>query len=132
MRWVDAVLAEFHSIMAWPVESLKLDDLMAYYKAREERDACRLTYRLNVAPDGTVVNVTASSDAGAACAAPLMVPGPGGPVTLSAAVAGSAEVALPLPGGSPLKWGPPPKRRAAARRRGALRRMLGDWGAAAA
>jgi hypothetical protein len=72
MAWVEAVLAELHAFVTWPVISLKLDDLYAEFKAREARDACRLSYRLTVGSDGAVAAVTVASGGGA-CVAPLMV-----------------------------------------------------------
>lgn len=48
MRWTGAVVAEYNKVVAWPLESLKLDDLYDLYKAREARDACNLAYTLQV------------------------------------------------------------------------------------
>jgi hypothetical protein len=49
-RWLKAVLTEFHSVVNWPVQSKKLDDLYAIFKEREARDACKLSYRCALPP----------------------------------------------------------------------------------
>lgn len=79
--WLKAVLTELHSMVSWPVTSLKLDDLYAAFKAREARDACKLSYKLEIdtaaaAAGGSprVSSVTVSGGSGGACSAPLMAP----------------------------------------------------------
>lgn len=100
MRWVEAVLAEFKKFVTWPVKSLKLDDLYAMYKAREARDACDLSYTLNIADDdGAVQSVTIKSAAtptseGGSCSAPLMLGGDTGTLSVPVSIGGSASVAL--------------------------------------
>jgi hypothetical protein len=61
--------------VSWQVTSLKMDDLRAAFEARQARDACRLSYALEVSAGGAVAAVTVASAApagGAGCAAPLM------------------------------------------------------------
>ncbi|GBF97916.1 hypothetical protein Rsub_10589 [Raphidocelis subcapitata] len=86
MRWVDAVVDLYSTLVAWPLRSLGLDDLFAQYKAREARDACALSYTLEVAADGGVGAVSVSSGSGGSCSAPLMT----GAGTSSIAVSGGA------------------------------------------
>jgi len=108
IRWIEAVLDELQRVVAWPVKSLKLDDLMAAYKTREQRDACRLSYQLLIGADATIQSVTSAS-AGGACAAPVMVPdgaAPGGFVVKEIPVEAGGAATLPLVG---LKWNVSPK-----------------------
>jgi hypothetical protein len=109
IRWLEAVLDELQRLVAWPVSSLKLDDLYAEFKAREARDACRLSYRLTVGLDASVSAVTVASGGGA-CAAPLMVPAANaaGVTTQLISVGAGATASVQLPG---LKWNVAPKRR---------------------
>jgi hypothetical protein len=79
MRWTEAVLSTLSNVVTWPVRSLSLDGLMAAFKAREARDACGLTYTLEVARPaggaagpGAVAAVTVAAGAGAGCDAPLI------------------------------------------------------------
>jgi hypothetical protein len=93
MRWVDAVVGAFKSYVTWPIASLKLDDLQALYLARGARDACKLTYTLDVAPSGAIGSVAVSSTGGAGgCSAPLLY----GPADAAAA---PASLQVPLPAG---------------------------------
>lgn len=106
MRWVEAVTSELQRYANWPIRSLKLDDLMASYQEREFRDACLLSYSMEVAADsGAVQAVTVSSAAanGTSCLAPLMLGGSNGsgggasvPQTIKIPLAssGSARVAM--------------------------------------
>ena len=107
MQWVDAVLAEFKKVVTWPVKSLKIDDLMMEYKAREARDACSLDYALDVTPEGTVQSVTvtsgATAPAGGSCSAPLILGGSGGTVNVPVSVGGTATVAVTGQTWNPLK-----------------------------
>jgi hypothetical protein len=91
--WADAVLDRLASLVAWPVRSLKLEDLGRLYLEREARDACNLEYRLfinkaagtvsrvairSIAGGATAGNGTAGANASAAappCRAPLMLRG---------------------------------------------------------
>jgi hypothetical protein len=75
MRWVDTVVGAFKSYVTWPLTSLKLDDLQALYLARGARDACKLSYTLNVATNGSIASVAVSSSAGGtgSCSAPLLL-----------------------------------------------------------
>ena len=98
MRWVDAVVDLYSSLVAWPLRSLGLDDLFAQYKAREARDACALSYTLEVAADGGVGAVSVSSGSGGSCSAPLMT----GAGTSSIAVSGGAGRVV-----TSLVWGKP-------------------------
>ncbi|GBF97931.1 hypothetical protein Rsub_10604 [Raphidocelis subcapitata] len=98
MRWVDAVVDLYSSLVAWPLRSLSLDDLFAQYKAREARDACALSYTLEVAADGGVGAVSVSSGSGGSCSAPLMT----GAGTSSIAVSGGAGRLV-----TSLVWGKP-------------------------
>jgi hypothetical protein len=73
MSWVEAVLGKLATYVNWPVRSLKMDDLLLQYIAREQRDAAGLVYTLTVDTDaGALVNVNITSTSGAA-AAPIMV-----------------------------------------------------------
>jgi hypothetical protein len=75
MRWVDAVVGAFKSYVTWPLTSLKLDDLQALFLARGVRDACQLSYTLDVSPTGAVNSVAVSSGAAGSgsCSAPLLL-----------------------------------------------------------
>ncbi len=83
MMWSEAVLSLLTSYVDWPVRSLGLDDLAQLYLERQQRDECRLTYRLTVGAGGTASagglrGVAVSSGAapgggGSACVAPLVV-----------------------------------------------------------
>jgi hypothetical protein len=75
MRWVDAVVAEFRKYAQWPLTSLKLDDLRAAFLSRQAREACTLSYAIEVGTNGTVTALTVTSSAaadGTQCSAPLM------------------------------------------------------------
>ncbi|KAI8474659.1 MAG: hypothetical protein J3K34DRAFT_465487 [Monoraphidium minutum] len=76
-RWTQQVAAEFNRFATWPVTSLKLDDLKAAFEDRQARDACALSYALDVSPTGAVdgVVVTSAAPPGGTCAAPLLLPG---------------------------------------------------------
>jgi hypothetical protein len=76
MRWAEFMLSRLMSYVSWPVETLKFDDLLALYQAREQRDACatRYTLRINVTTS-TVTQVTTTATGGSGtCRAPLMYP----------------------------------------------------------
>jgi hypothetical protein len=73
-RWLTAVLDLFHSLVNWPVVSRSLDELYADFKDREARDACALSYKLRIGPNGAVKQVTISSGGAAGCTAPLTAP----------------------------------------------------------
>jgi hypothetical protein len=78
MMWTESVLAQLIGLVSWPIVSPRLDDLAQLYAAREARDACQLTYRLEISrAAGAVKNVTVSAagapPAGGDCPAPLMV-----------------------------------------------------------
>jgi hypothetical protein len=93
MRWVDAVVAEFGKYASWPLTSLKLDDLRAAFLARQARDACALSYALQVGANGTVTAVTVTSGAaadGTQCSAPLIAGGSS--INTAVAKGGSARV----------------------------------------
>ena len=93
-RWVDAVAAEYVRALDWPLRSLSIDQLYAAFKAREARDACGLSYTLDVA-GGAATTVSVAAASGAACDAPLTT---GTATTLSAAVpAGGGVGTITLP-----------------------------------
>lgn len=75
MRWFQAVAAEFGRYASWPLVSLSLDQLMAAYESRQNRDACDLSYTLDVDTVTGAVNSVGVSSAAAgqgSCSAPLM------------------------------------------------------------
>jgi hypothetical protein len=76
MQWVDAVLARLNSWVAWPVESLSMDGLVALFLDREQRDKCGLSYTLDIdSVNKAVQNIIVKSTAGSgACNAPLLIP----------------------------------------------------------
>ncbi|KIZ05898.1 hypothetical protein MNEG_2062 [Monoraphidium neglectum] len=93
MRWVDAVVAEFGKYASWPLTSLKLDDLRAAFLARQARDACALSYAIEVGANRTVTAVTVKSGAaadGTQCSAPLIMGGSS--TSTSVAKGGSVRV----------------------------------------
>ncbi|KAI8465295.1 MAG: hypothetical protein J3K34DRAFT_461466 [Monoraphidium minutum] len=96
MRWVERVLSRLTGWVTWPVRSLKLDDLMAAYSARAARDACALSYRLEVATTGPnagrVVAVSVASGGGG-CGAPFIA---GGAAAAAGAARDGLEAAAPL------------------------------------
>jgi hypothetical protein len=75
---------------------MKLDDLMDAFKAREARDACQPSYRLEVdSATGAVQAVTVKSNGGA-CKAPLMT-GPSVSVaSLSGLTKDGTDVTAPI------------------------------------
>lgn len=106
MRWAEAVISELSKYASWPLVSLKLDDLYAAFRAREARDACRLSYRLTIGLDASITGVTVTSAAaagGAPCTAPLLSPAG----TSSAALQPGGTATLPV-AGLP-KWSAAPK-----------------------
>lgn len=100
-RWLTAVLSEFHSLVSWPVRSLKLDDLYATYKEREVRDACGLSWRIEITPDKNVKTLTVTA-AGGGCVAPVTLPtGAGASAgTLEAVGADAPTLRVPLAAGA--------------------------------
>jgi hypothetical protein len=76
MMWVERVLTKYLTLVNWPVETLMADDLMWHYVDREQRDACKLTYSLDINMATRAVNsITVKSGAGSdTCSVPLMVP----------------------------------------------------------
>jgi hypothetical protein len=105
-RWVAAVAAEFNKYLAWPVKSLRLDDVYVAFQEREARDKCALTWALDVAANGTVQGVVVTSAAApgaagvpASCTGWLLTAGgasAGSPREVSASVTagGSASAAV--------------------------------------
>jgi hypothetical protein len=113
MRWIEAVLSKVAAVVTWPIRSLSLDGLGAAFKAREARDACGLTYTLEVARPsapggpGAVTAVTVAAGAGAGCVAPLIA-APGG--SISGAALDAADPSAPaykaaVAGGQSLRLG---------------------------
>ena len=98
MRWVDAVANLYSSLVAWPLRSLSLDGLFAQYKAREAREACALSYTLEVAADGGVGAVSVASGSGGSCSAPLMT---GAGASSIAVSSGSGRLVTNLVWGKP-------------------------------
>ena len=111
-RWLDAVLGQFFAIAAWPVRSLRLDELHAAFVAREARDAARLSYRLTLGADGGVAALTVASGATGGARQPAAAVG--APLLTFAGGAVSAQtVAVPAGGSGAatatgLKWNRPP------------------------
>jgi hypothetical protein len=92
MKWVTAILNRLMQFVDWPVRSLKLDDLLDQFLAREARDGCGFVYTLTVDPKAKVVQsvgVTSTSGTGQ-CYAPLLLP-------LSTQFAGTGLYAGPTP-----------------------------------
>jgi hypothetical protein len=117
MRWVEAVLRKLTACVTWPVQSLKLDDLQQQFKLREQRDNCKLAYRLAVSTATnkvTGVAVTSQPGATSGCSAPLTVGAgaavSGGAVDATDAAAPVYRVALGAGGtatlGANLDWKP--------------------------
>ena len=98
MRWIDAVANLYSSLVAWPLRSLSLDDLFAQYKAREAREACALSYTLQVAANGSVGAVSVASGSGGSCSAPLMT---GAGASSIAVSGGSGRLVTSLVWGQP-------------------------------
>jgi hypothetical protein len=78
MRWAEYMLTKLMSYVSWPVETLKFDDLLALYQAREQRDACAPRYTLQIEDNGsskalTQVTVSATGSSNT-CWAPIMTP----------------------------------------------------------
>ena len=90
-RWIEAVLRDAFAIVSWPIKSASLDELYAIFKAREARNAAKLTYTLTVGDGGVVQALTAAS-AGGEASAPLMVGD-------AAAAGGAATRFAPVPAG---------------------------------
>jgi hypothetical protein len=92
MQWVTAILNRLVQFVDWPVRSLKLDDLLDQYMAREARDGCGFVYTLTVDPKAKVVQslgVTSTSGTGQ-CYAPLLM-------SVSTRFAGTGLYAGPVP-----------------------------------
>lgn len=75
MQWVTAILNRLMQFVDWPVRSLKLDDLLDQYLAREARDGCGFVYTLTVDPKARVVQTlgVASTSGTGQCYAPLLL-----------------------------------------------------------
>ncbi|KAI8809971.1 hypothetical protein BJ742DRAFT_889299 [Cladochytrium replicatum] len=54
-QWTEHVVQKLNATVSWPVRSLKLDDLMDAFLARERRDACGLSSTLVLSNDGSTL-----------------------------------------------------------------------------
>ncbi|KAI8466505.1 MAG: hypothetical protein J3K34DRAFT_524504 [Monoraphidium minutum] len=118
MSWVEEIAAELWRLTDWPLTSYGFDAHYLVFREREDRDACRFKYTLDVS-NGSVAAITVSRGAGGGgppeCKAVLQVPDG---VRLSAPAA--AKAATSKVGSDPLTYkipfGPktPPVRLAAA------------------
>ncbi|KIZ05734.1 hypothetical protein MNEG_2222 [Monoraphidium neglectum] len=108
MRWTQNVVTEYNRWASWPVQSLKLDDLYAAFLARQDRDACQLTYSLNVTATGAAPSVVVTSAAvpgapgvPAKCTSSLLLsggPNAGTPRVATATLAPGGSVTAALTG----------------------------------
>ncbi|KAH7143658.1 hypothetical protein EDB81DRAFT_652594 [Dactylonectria macrodidyma] len=100
MSWTETMVQELLRLTKWPIQSLKHDDLAAYFINRKALDACTPKLAYTYSTDGTKIESVTVSATDNTCSVPIPVTIPSGSSTAS----GGSVTADVVGSEPPIQW----------------------------